>query len=267
MSPFVVQHESRTGAPLVLLHGFLGRPAMWAPLLSSLEWPGPVALACLPGHGPAPWFPPAPSFSAAVDALARAWPFSRPAWVLGYSMGGRVALALALRHPSLLLGAALLGADLGLRDEAARAERRAWDEAQAAQLLALGLDAFSARWATLPIFSSQARLSPARLAPQEEQRREHTAAGAAWAMRVLGLGQMPSYWEDLSSATRPLCFLSGALDDKFSRIAAEAAGLAPNASRAVIPDAGHNAALEAPGALAAALRRFVSGGRTTQEEP
>jgi 2-succinyl-6-hydroxy-2,4-cyclohexadiene-1-carboxylate synthase len=256
-APFELRDGEASGAPLLFLHGFMGRPSMWDATLAELRGrsaiaPRPVALGVLPGHGPAPWLPEGEGFFAAVDALARALPSTRPAWLVGYSMGARVGLALALRHPARVAGAVLVGVDPGLRDEAARAERAAWDDAQALRIEAEGVAAFAASWAALPLFATQAALPGPLRAAQDAARREHTAAGLAWAMRALGLGRMPPQWDTLRRAP-PLHLVTGARDEKFAALAREIARVAPGSTHRAIEGAGHNVALEAPGALAAEI--------------
>jgi 2-succinyl-6-hydroxy-2,4-cyclohexadiene-1-carboxylate synthase len=226
---------------------------------------GPLALVSLPGHGPAPWFPRGDSFddtlSALVEEVSRALP--RPALLLGYSMGARIALGLWLKAPALFRGALLLGVDPGLSDQTARAQRRAWDAAQAARILSLGVEKFSEEWAALPLFATQATLPREVQEKQGHERREHTAEGLAWAMRALGLGNMPAYTEALAERTRFVRLLSGARDEKFSALGRS---LAPRGlDHHTIEGAGHNLAIEAPAAVAASLRHSLQQLSSTQE--
>ena len=233
---------------ILLLHGFLGAPSTWDGVVAAsaaAEGLRPT----LPGHGAAPDVR-AASFDAAVDALAKTLP--GPVLVAGYSMGARLGLALALRHPALVRAAVLAGVNPGVEEDA-RAARCEWDNARASELLETGLPAFVDGWERMPLFATQSRLPEAVRASERARRVSHTPAGAAWAMRTLGLGRQPSLWADLASSTVPITFLAGGNDGKFAELAYRAARQAPCGALQMVPGVGHNVALEAPAAFAAAI--------------
>lgn len=243
---------------IVTLHGFLGAPSLWQttfaqPALASLA----VTHRWLPGHGPEPWLPADAahaSFDAIVDAVAATLPAG--ATLVGYSLGARLALGLVARHPRAIAGAVLIGPHPGLSDAAERAERQRWDEGQAAEIEHDGLASFAERWAALPLFATQASAPERERARQQAARRDHRPDAVAWAMRALGLGRMPDYGRQLAQATTlpPVTLITGALDEKFTRLAASAVTRWRGARHAVVAGAGHNVPLEAPEALAEALR-------------
>ena len=242
---------------LVLLHGFLGSPATWREVVSALPGHLPVALAWLPGHGPAPWTSPG-DFIQTADAIADAIPFAARVWIVGYSLGGRLALTMALRRPDRIAGAVLVGAHPGLRDERERRARMERDALQAERLVVGGLPAFVAAWEALPLFASQAALPEAVRAEQRAARCTHDPPSVADALRRLGLGAMPPLWDALPSAVARLRFVAGALDAKFVALAREAADRTTKADAVVIPGAGHNVALEAPLALAQTITEVMA---------
>ncbi len=255
------------GIPLALVHGFLGRPAMWDETLAAIPDRGPAALACLPGHGPAPWRPGVDGLMAAAEELLAALPSSRPLLV-GYSMGARVALAAACLRPEALRGLALIGAHPGLTEESDRAERSRWDHEQASRIRTDGLAAFAEAWAALPLFASQAAVPAGRLARQQQQRREHTVEGIAWAMTELGQGKMPPLGDRLAALSLPVLLLTGSLDGKFTGLAREMASRFPRYCRhQVIEGAGHNLALETPTKLAEILARFAASLSQEEKNP
>jgi 2-succinyl-6-hydroxy-2,4-cyclohexadiene-1-carboxylate synthase len=244
-------------SPLVLLHGFLGRPTSWDRVRAELGDLGAAALApSLPGHGPDP-APAGERFADAVAVVRAGLPAGR-CWLAGYSLGARVALALAVLHPDRIRGAVLVGPQVGFRDEVARATRRRWDEEQAQRIERLGVERFAEEWEGLPLFASQRGLPPELLAEQRRQRREHTAPGLASAMRVLGAGAMPSFWEGLAACPVELRFLAGERDEKFVAIGREAAHLAPRGSFRTVAGAGHNLLLERPEEVAREIRDMIS---------
>lgn len=235
--------------PGVYLHGFLGAPLMWESLAAQRG--GPSSLGYLPGHGPAPWTLAGADFDAVVDAMAAALPFAR-CELIGYSMGARLALALAIRHPERVGALTLIGVDPGLRsasDHPERAARIAWEDQLAAQLESSSLAAFVESWEALPLFATQRLLAPSLLAVQRTMRMRHVPAALAWALRTLGTGRMPALWSQLASLQIPMRVLTGELDTKFTQIGAEMAQLAPNLQHHRIANAGHNVVLEAPDAV------------------
>ena len=213
-----------------LLHGFACLPSMWDGVLPYI---GDARALLLPGHGPTPQLPDTTRFMDVVDLLAAS--LHAPAHLVGYSLGGRLALTLALRHPERIASLWLIGARAGLADPA---ERRAWDLAQAEALERDGLEAFMQRWESLPLFATQ---SDAQRRRMRRERLAHTAGGLAWVMRVLGLGNMPP--SPLERATFPLHLIVGELDHKY---VAEARHIAAHtgASLTVVPGCGHNVVLE-----------------------
>lgn len=247
----------------VFLHGFLGRPSMWDATRALLPFSWRTTAIALPGHGPSPVLC-SEMFDDAVDQIGNRIP--RHAWLVGYSMGARVALALALSKPGRWRGAVLIGVDPGLRDAHERATRIAWEEQLASRVTTIGVERFADEWAALPIFATQADVSSEARARQRAERSEHTSAGIAWALRTLGLGRMPSYWSDLPRASLPITVVTGGLDAKFTALGASIARTAPSAKHHVIVGAGHNVAFEAPAALAALLEREISNESVLRKE-
>jgi 2-succinyl-6-hydroxy-2,4-cyclohexadiene-1-carboxylate synthase len=236
----------------LLLHGFTGAPASFSGVIQRL---GSMAMALapwLPGHGPEGWPVDLESFDAAVDALAAlARELYPAAWrVVGYSLGGRLALRTALRHPALVGELTLIGSRPGLRLQAERAGRRRDDAALVAMLREHGLAAFVVAWEALPLFASQKALPEAVRAAQRAMRLSHTAEGLARALEVLGVGAMPDCWPELGRLAMPVEIVVGELDTVYRGLAAEMTAAVPYARVRVVPASGHNVVLEQPAALA-----------------
>ncbi len=219
------------------------------------------------GHAPGLWNE-GESFEDEVDRLAlwfgeRAAP---QAVLAGYSLGGRIAVALLARHPRLFRSAVLIGAHPGIADEAARRQRVEDDEILARRLEESGIEDFVKLWEGLPLFASQRQLPAAVRERQRSSRLRHDAAGLAAALRALGAGSMPDYWPALDRLEMPIRLLAGAEDDKFCKLAHAMAERLPNATVEVVPAAGHNLLLEAPAAVAAAIAG-VAGSMPRGIEP
>ncbi|HEY6908777.1 MAG TPA: alpha/beta fold hydrolase [Myxococcales bacterium] len=222
----------------VVLHGFAGSAKALLPF-----FPGAAAPE-LPGHGAAP---DATSWEAALRDLGAS--LSRPKVLFGYSMGARLALALALRHPDRVERLVLESGTAGIEDARERARRRADDDALAGFIEREGMEKFVERWEEHPTLASlkpfAARLRPERLA--------HRPRGLASALRQLGTGAQPSYWEELRGLEVPVLLLAGAQDEKFAALARRMRELLPRAALRLVPDCGHAPHLERPAAFAEAL--------------
>lgn len=246
--------------PLVLLHGFTGSPASWDEVLAALAPAAPVLAPAALGHDGSPGRGGVPTFEAEIDRLAgliREHDFDG-AHLAGYSMGGRLALGLVIRHPRLFSSATLIGASPGLADPRERAARAARDEEWARLLEQEGLPTFVAAWEALPLFRTQEALPAERRARQDEVRRSHDPRGLARSLRVLGLAAMPDYRPRLARVTLPVRLVAGEADAKFRGLAGEMARALPAASTTLVPGAGHNVILEKPEEIARLLREDMN---------
>lgn len=240
--------------PLVLLHGFTGSPDSWTEVRRHLATRDILAPALL-GHDGTPGQAGIRSFDEEVDRLAGvilARGQDRP-HVVGYSMGGRVALGLLVRHPRLFGGATLIAASPGLSDDAERQPRARRDEEWARLLEDQGLPTFVAAWEALPLWASQEAVPAKALARQRLVRMSHDPLGLARALRVIGLASMPDYRPALGDIDAPVRLVAGERDGKFVAQAREMAELLPDAELRTVGDAGHNVVLERPTEIARML--------------
>ena len=233
---------------IVLLHGFSGTHHAWDRVAALLDRETylPVAID-LPGHGRAADAPRPITFPAAVaHVLAR----SPERFVLcGYSLGGRVAMHVALAAPERVSRLLIIAASPGIEDERERAERRAADRALADELEAGPFEDFIERWRTQPLFA-QDPPEVGALA-REDQRRNRPGALAA-VMRGLGAGEMEPLWARLPELGMPVRIMVGERDQKYVAIGTRMAGVIPGAQLLLITG-GHGLPLENPAAVARAL--------------
>lgn len=248
------------GPAVLLLHGFTGTRDTWRPHLGALRGFEAIAVDLL-GHGgsDAPEDPArygmeetVADLLAVLDALE-----VRRAAVVGYSMGGRVALRLALRAPDRCWALVLESASPGIADEAERAARIAADEALAELLEREGIAAFVAHWESLPLWASQARLPEEVRAHLRRQRLQQRPLGLANSLRGLGAGRDLPVFGRLGELPMPVLLVTGGLDTKYVNLAREMAARIPNVRWVNVPDVGHAVHLEAPAAFAEALRTFL----------
>ncbi len=260
-----------TVKPLVLLHGFTGSVGSMEQSAVDLGGERRVLSIDLVGHGrsPSPRDPSAYRMDRCIgqvlDALD-AQGVECADW-LGYSMGGRVALSLAVRHPERVRRLVLVGASPGLDDPEARRERVRADEALADRILDEGLESFVDRWMALPLFASQRRLGEGFLAASRAQRLQTDPAGLAASLRGRGTGAMPPLHDRLGGLARPVLLVVGEDDAKFRGVARSLEAALPDARTVVIAAAGHAAHLENPDAFRAAVHEFLDAEARPSRTP
>ena len=177
--------------------------------------------------------------------------------LLGYSMGGRLALYFALAFPGRVKTLTLASASPGLASAAERAERRGWDNALADHIEKDGVEAFVDYWEALPMWKSQRRnLSEEQRAQLRAQRLKNRPSGLANSLRGMGTGAQPGLHAKLPSLAVPTLLLAGAEDGKFVRVNQRMADSVPNARLVVFPATGHAIHLERPTAFARAVLSF-----------
>lgn len=248
---------SGDGEPVIVIHGFTGSAAAMAPLVSRLDGYRCIAVD-LVGHGRSP--SPTDLAPYSVEAMAAsvaafaAGVAEGPCHVVGYSMGGRVALTLAEGHPKVCRSLTLISATAGITDASQRAQRRDADGALADRVEALGLDQFVEDWMALPMWDTlRARLRPSEWEASMRQRRGGDPVGLANSLRAGGTGAMTPLWDRLAALDVPTLLMCGELDAKFIEIGRRMSALLPKNELAVMTGVGHAAHLEAPEGCARAI--------------
>jgi 2-succinyl-6-hydroxy-2,4-cyclohexadiene-1-carboxylate synthase len=253
--------ETGSGPPLLLLHGFTGSAAEWYDLLPELASGRRVIMPDLIGHGAsaAPDDPARYTMERCVADLLTVLDQLELAQVdlLGYSMGGRVALHLAAAAPERINRLILESAAPGIADEAERAARAAADDALADQIEAAGVEWFVEHWTAIPLFASQTALPEPVRAAQRERRLAQRPHGLANSLRGMGAGRQASLWERLSDIDLPTLIISGEFDIKYVTIGNQMAEMMPQARHAIVPNAGHTVHLEQPQAFNKIVVRYL----------
>lgn len=237
-----------SGPALVLLHGFTGSSATWAGMFTDAYTTWAVDL---PGHGGSP-MQPRSLWETADDVLQTV---AAPKFaLLGYSLGARVALHVALRAPDRVRALVLEGVNPGLRSRAERQTRADGDEELARVLEKDGIAAFVDRWERLPLWASQAQVPAERRQALRSQRLACDPAGLAGSLRRAGLATQDDLRPRLHAIRCPSLLVTGALDHKYTQLAAASAlGVT-----AVIPGAGHAAHFERPVEFEQRVRAFLA---------
>ncbi|MEC9397333.1 MAG: 2-succinyl-6-hydroxy-2,4-cyclohexadiene-1-carboxylate synthase, partial [Myxococcota bacterium] len=235
---------------LVMLHGFTGDGLDFEPLVEALDVATLIAPDLL-GHGgsSAPEEPlelySIPEQLKQLEHLLDALDAPHPI-LLGYSMGGRVALQLAVHLEDHFEGLILIGATPGLRASYERDARREQDAKLAAQLAEQGPLAFLEMWQQKPIIATQERIANPWHAQMQQRRAQSSGIGWRNSLLAAGTGSMASVWHDLEHVHTPALLITGQEDAKFHQLAEQMRVLFPQVIHTSIPDAGHCAPLETP---------------------
>lgn len=267
---YVRRSGNPTMPPLLLLHGFTGSGENWADLVPVLGERYLVITVDILGHGrsaspPAPHRYTMPQVAADLIALLDAWQIEQTA-LLGYSMGGRLALYLACHHPARFSQIILESSSPGLATEAERAARRQSDAALADWIEANGIEAFVDRWEKLPMWASQEQLPKEVRARLRQQRLQNSPVGLANSLRGMGTGAQPSLGEKLPELKLPTLLIAGELDSKFVAINQKMAQRLPNGRLHLISHAGHTTHLERPSEFATSVLEFLTAAGAERAE-
>lgn len=248
--------------PIVLLHGFTWNGASWAEVAERLSDRFYCVAPDLPGHGDT-WSPEPVSewsFTRVVDSLEEALHevgLTR-AHMVGYSMGGRIALQLALRPVFELDGLVLIGTSTGLATVEERKARVQADAELADRLATEGMEAFLERWMALPLFESLRRLDPERLAHLNAGRADQDPIELAAALVTMGTGGQPYLLEALEGLDTPSLLVVGEHDAKFRALNDEMLARLPQGRLEVLPGCGHSVPFERPEELSALISAFIA---------
>ncbi len=237
--------------PIVFLHGFSQNSLCVGELthLVGRSGIGELIAVDLPGHG-ASRFEVQPDLWATADLIAET---TAEAIYVGYSMGGRVALHLALTHPASVKALVLIGATAGIEDDTLRADRLRADAELADRIEQIGLGSFVPEWLDGPLFS---RLPPT--ARFETERTLNDASQVAASLRCTGTGSMDPLWGRLKNIECPVLVLAGEHDERYCEIGRRMTeSIGPNAELKIIADAGHSVHLEQPELTAGAINDFI----------
>jgi 2-succinyl-6-hydroxy-2,4-cyclohexadiene-1-carboxylate synthase len=250
------------GPPLLLLHGFTGSTRSWDEVRSELVGSARVIALDLIGHGlsASPDDPrrytlawSACDLLALLDALEL-----EQVDVLGYSMGGRVALYFALHHVQRVRRLILESASPGIQDDAERERRVQSDEALAQRVLTRGIDAFVSEWQRQPLLQPAPHVSAERRAAQRAQRLNNQPIGLANSLRGMGTGQQGPLWPKLSDLQLPVLLIVGEHDLRYRETAARMHDQLPASRLCIVPGAGHTVHLDQPRCFVHHVTNFLT---------
>lgn len=245
---------------ILFLHGFTGSHKSWEFFLPQLEPYYRLLTMDIIGHGQTD-SPNDPNRydieQTAADLLQILDQLEvKKFHLVGYSMGGRVAITIASLYPDRVASLFLESATAGLRTEQEREDRRKSDALLANKIEQNGLNAFIDYWESIPLFSSQQSLSDEVKRHLREERLTHQELGLANSLRGMGTGSMPSWWKHLKDFSMPVTLISGEFDHKFRQIAQQMKAENASFQHTIVAGAGHTIHLEKPQEFARLLNQF-----------
>lgn len=250
----------RHNPPVVLLHGFMGAGTDWLPLAELWASQFFCLMPDLPGHGRNTHLPLAQplDFDRVVQGLLtflQHLQLDRVSLV-GYSLGGRIALYAATRFPQKIKALVLESCQAGLTGESKRRDRAEADDRLADLLLTQGMESFVEQWYNLDLFGSLKR-QPHLLAEIKEKRKRNDPYWMAKIIKELSPGQQPSLWNKLGSLPMPALLMAGELDAKYTELVVMMGRQIPEATVEIFPEVGHNIHLEHPEAFSGVVQTFL----------
>ncbi|MBC1962778.1 2-succinyl-6-hydroxy-2,4-cyclohexadiene-1-carboxylate synthase [Listeria welshimeri] len=246
---------------LLMLHGFTGSNKTFQESITHLEEHFSIVAPDLLGHGKtdSPDEIARYSIERIVDDLVTIIQELKimQCFVLGYSMGGRVATAFASAHPEMVRGLILVSSSPGLAQKDLQESRVQADNRLADMLESEGIRSFVDYWEKLALFASQEVLSDELKKRIRLERLAQNPNGLAMSLRGMGTGKQPSYWNHLADFTFPVLLMTGSLDEKFEKIAQEMQQLLPNSTHVTVQNAGHAVYLEQPNIFLSQLTNWL----------
>ncbi len=247
------------GAPILMLHGFTGSSESWSEIINFFSDARRLIAIDLPGHGktrnenlPHTFESIASDIVTIIERLDL-----KPVDLIGYSMGGRLALFLALQYPEKFRSLILESASPGLATAVERAERITQDQKLIHLLETEPIEIFVDHWQSIPLFTSQTQLSSQKFEQQRQQRLNNSPHQLANSLRWMGTGRQPSLWSRLEELSLPTLLLAGALDKKYVAINERMLAKIPDARLHIFPSAGHNIHFEQPQAFMERVELFL----------
>jgi 2-succinyl-6-hydroxy-2,4-cyclohexadiene-1-carboxylate synthase len=251
-----------SGAPLLLLHGFSGSVRAWDDVRPALGSFAKLISIDLIGHGrsAAPDDPGRYSLDwSSRDLVVLLDELNLGAVdVLGYSMGGRVALHFALQAPERVRTLILESASAGIQDDGERGRRIASDATLVERILCDGIEAFVADWERVPLLALGPQVAEAVRVRQTTQRLHNSPLGLANSLRGMGAGQLAPAWNKLPVFQKRVLLIVGERDARYRELGERMHALLPTSELAVVPEAGHTVHLDQPDAFITLVKNALS---------
>ena len=251
------------GQPVLLLHGFTGSMNTWNAFIQDYKQSFQFISIDLLGHG----LTETPTDASRYEIHEAARDIKdlfisldiQSAHILGYSMGGRLAIGFSVLYPEFVQSLILESSSPGLEDEKERRIRVDSDAQLALKIREYGIERFVDEWEQIPLFASQKRLSDAKKAAIRQERVSHTSLGLQNSLLGMGTGSQPSFWGELQKMNFPVLLLAGELDQKFVQLARKMQNCLKIVHFKTINDTGHAIHVEEPEIFGRIVSEFIRG--------
>ena len=255
------KHESERH-PLIMLHGFTGSSSSWKGFEENWKAHSVGAAIDIVGHGRTD----SPNDLMRYDIESAAEDLNllldqagiEKTDLLGYSMGGRLAITFAVKYPKKVRKLILESTSPGLETEKERKARRISDENLAQQILLNGVEEFVEYWENIPLFESQKGLPKNVRMQIRAERLAHSAKGLANSLKGMGTGAQASWWDELSGLDMPVLLITGSLDEKFCRIGKKMLDKLKDGYHIIVDHAGHAIHVEKPEKFGTIVSGFLT---------
>ncbi|WP_243524979.1 2-succinyl-6-hydroxy-2,4-cyclohexadiene-1-carboxylate synthase [Bacillus pseudomycoides] len=250
-----------SGEPILLLHGFTGSMETWHKFIPSWSKQFQVITVDLVGHGGTESPEDLTHYDIQNVALQMTTLLDQlhieKAHILGYSMGGRLAITMACLYPNRVKSLLLENCTAGFEMESDRQERRMKDEQLADRIELEGIKAFVNRWENIPLFATQKNLPQDVKEAVRKERLANNPRGLANSLRGMGTGAQPSWWEQLERLKMSVLLMNGEHDQKFFHILKNIQKSIPHAEFVKIDGAGHAIHVEQPQKFGTIVEGFL----------
>jgi 2-succinyl-6-hydroxy-2,4-cyclohexadiene-1-carboxylate synthase len=237
------------GPRAVLVHGFTQTHETWLDVIDPLKEKFEVIAIDAPNHGDSC------DISLNLESGARAiGEVGGNATYIGYSLGGRFCLTLALAEPQKVSRLVLISTTAGIEDKELRLERIKSDEELARRIEQIGVSQFVDEWLSQPLFAGLNAETN-----QHAVRIKNTAIGLSSSLRLCGAGRQQPTWSRLKELTMPVLVIAGAKDEKYRGLAERLVSeIGSNATLEIIENSGHTPHLDQPQFFNELLSDFLS---------
>ncbi len=254
--------EKGDGFPLLLFHGFTGDSRTWEPFYQQWSMHNRLIAIDIIGHGKSdsPQEIERYDVRSVVKDIKKILELMRieKADILGYSMGGRLALSFSVLYPEFVRKLVLESSSPGLESETERENRRGQDEKLGKFILEQGIEKFVDYWENIPLFVTQKGLAPAVQSTIRAQRLTNCVIGLHNSLAGMGTGAQPSWWLQLHKLEAETLLLTGRLDEKFCLIAEKMTARIRNCEWLKVENCGHAIHVENPDIFGTIVKRFLS---------
>jgi 2-succinyl-6-hydroxy-2,4-cyclohexadiene-1-carboxylate synthase len=238
-----------SGPFITYLHGFTQTKESWLPVIEQLEQDRSHCLLDAPGHGMS-----TDGQRTLPQVGTDVAETMNTGILVGYSMGARIALHVALQHPEKVTALVLISGTGGIDDAPGRSARCASDELLAQRIADIGVAPFINEWLANPMFSGLST----ELADLPSRCR-NTPQGLGDSLRYAGTGTQEPLWNQLSNITMPVLLIAGEHDQKFVNNAQRMNDLLPNSELHIMKNVGHTSHLEDVFQFSNILQSWISG--------